>query len=204
RILGVIEMDETTECYFTFNAEHYQLLERLRERTGKDVKQLVLEAVELALARGLKPAKYKWVEKNRRSVHIPLASGQAEKTKKLLKGKLTPLAVAGLLALAHNYGVTASTSATNLTAEDITKLKDDFKRILEHMEHKKADSRASRPPRVSDSVTAAKAVRATLRQLVNDLEYFKKGSETERKKFRELVDPMEIGYVTSLMKALFD
>ncbi len=60
------------------------------------------------------------------------------------------------------------------------------------------------PREITDNSAAARAVRATLRKLVAQLDYFKKGNDSDRKKFRETVDPVEVGYVTSILKALFD
>lgn len=197
-------MTETTECYFTLNREHYVLLEKLQTKTGKNRKQLMREAIDLALAKGLEPAKYAWVDKNHRIISVPLPVEQAERTKKLWKGKLTPLAVAGLLVLAEESEVTQGITP-EITTQDILRLRDDVNRILHNVRSKAPETKADHKAlKATDSITAAKSVRSTLRQLANELEYFKKGSEAERKKFRELIDPMEVGYITSLIKALFD
>lgn len=197
-------LTETTVCYFTLNPEHYALLEKLQKKTGKGRKQLMREAIDLALTKGLEPARYTWVDKNHRIISVPLPTEQAEKTKKLWKGKLTPLAVAGLLVLAGESEITQGISP-DTTTQDILRLRDDVNRILHNIRPKAPESNTDhKAVKATDSITAAKTVRSTLRQLANELEYFKKGSEAERKKFRELIDPMEVGYITSLIKALFD
>jgi hypothetical protein len=188
-------------CSFTFNAEHNKLLDQLMTKTGKDKPQLIREAVRLALSKGLAPAQYRWIDKNHRIFSLDLSEEDAQKAKRLWKGRLTPIAVSGILAMIEDEGL----KTPEVTPEEIQRLREGLEKVFQNV--RVIDQRLAKeetPKRIADNASAAKAVKATLHQLVRELEFFKKGTEADRKKFRELVDPMEIGYITSLLKALFD
>jgi hypothetical protein len=191
------ESKEVIKCFVTLNPEHYRLLEQLTNKTGKDKRQVLREAVELALSRGLAPSSYTWNKKRHRVIGIAFPAEQARKARQL--GNLTPIAVAGLLAIAG-----PETQSFDVTPDDLQRLRTDLDRIIQSVRTKNETPSVPRTKRVAESANAVRAVRATLQELAEQLEYFKKGSEVERKKFRELIDPMEVGYITSLMKALFD
>lgn len=58
---------------------------------------------------------------------------------------------------------------------------------------------------VSDSpLTNAQEVYQKLSELDNLLERFKKGTAKEREVLRQVIPPMQIGYITSLLKALYN
>lgn len=193
--------ESTVQCHFTFNAEHNKLLDQLKTKTGKDKRQLIREAVQLAISKGLPPAEYRWIDKNHRIFSVELPEEDAQKAKKLWKGKLTPLAVSGILAMIEDQGL----KRPEVSPEEIQRLREGLEKIFQNVQV--LDQRLTKEEarkRITDNTTAAKAVKATLYQLVQELEFFKKGTEADRKKFRDLIDPMEIGYVTSLLKALFD
>jgi hypothetical protein len=189
--------EEGVQCFFTFNAEHNRMLDELKNRTGKEKGQLIREAVKLALSRDLKPARYQWIKKNHRILRVSLPAADAQKAKRLWKGKLTPLAVSGILEMTNALEV-------QLTPNEVEKLRKDLGEISRNLQvlgSKLSSSERTTP--VTNSGTA-KSVRSAIRQLLNELEYFKRGTEADRKAFREAIDPMEIGYLTSLLKALFD
>ena len=50
----------------------------------------------------------------------------------------------------------------------------------------------------------ANVVHQKLSELDNLLEYFKKGTAKEREMLRYVIPPMQIGYITSLLKALYN
>jgi len=196
--------EETVQRYLTFNADHSRLLEQIKSKTGKDKRQIILDAIRLALSKGLEPARYQWIDKNHKIIDVKLPSEDVQKAKKLWKGRLTPLAVSGILDIAKSEGVLMPDFKAEVT-KDIQRLTKDIGRISQDLQVLGRKLSAEEPPkRITDSTTAAKAVKATLRQLVEQLDYFKKGTEVDRKKFRETIDPMEVGYVTSILKALFD
>jgi hypothetical protein len=100
------------------------------------------------------------------------------------------------------------TKAENLQrveVDDIRSLKEELARTTQRLESLIQSFSTERTPReITDSAAAALAVRATLRKLIAQLDYFKKGTDSDRKKFRETVDPVEVGYVSSILRALFD
>jgi len=195
-------MSETTvRCSFTFNVEHNKLLEQLKTKTGKEKKQLIREAVQLALSKGLAPAQYRWIDKNHRIYVVDLPGEDAQKAKKLWKGRLTPLAVSGIIAMIEEQGL----RRPEVTPEEIQRLRESLEKIFENVRvMDQGFAKKEAPRHVTDNTSAVRAVKATLLQLVRELEFFKKGTEADRKRFRESIDPMEIGYITSLLKALFD
>jgi len=195
----------TVQCYFTFNAEHNKLLDLLKDRTGKDKRQIIRDAIRLALSKGLQPARFRWTRKNHRVLNVTIPVEDAEKAKKLWQGKLTPLAVSGILEIAKTAGIQMPKVEFELTIEEIRRMREalgEISRTLQVLNRKLSPQEAS--IRTTNSTTAAKAVRATLLQLIEQLDYFKKGTEADRRKFRELTDPTEVGYITSLLRALFD
>jgi len=196
--------EATAQCYLTFNAEHNKLLDQLKSKTGKDKRQIIVEAIQLALSRGLAPARYRWIASNHKILDVELPVEDFRKAKRLWKGRLTPLAVSGIFEMAKSQGVQIPDVKSELM-RDVQKLRKDVGKVAQDLQS--IDRKLSQeevPKQITDSATAAKAVKATLRQLVEQLEYFKKGTRADRKKFCEQIDPMEIGYVTSLLKALFD
>src|SRR6059058_639667 len=90
----------TVSFHFKLNTEHGRLLDQLQSKTGKDKHQLIREAVRLALTKNLTPATYRWNEKDNRSFHVNLPIDDANAAKKQWKGRLTPLAVSGILEMA--------------------------------------------------------------------------------------------------------
>jgi hypothetical protein len=198
----VIPLSEPTVlCHFTFNVEHNKLLDQLKAKTGKDKRELIREAVQLAISKELAPTEYHWVKKNHRIFDVELPEQDAQKAKKLWKGKLTPFAVSGILAMIQDEGL----KKPEVTPEELQTLREGLEKVFQSVQmFDKKLTREEAPKRITDNTAAVKAVKATLYHLVQELEFFKKGTEADRKKFRELIDPMEIGYVTSLLKALFD
>ena len=193
----------TVRAYFTFSAEQNRLLDQLKEKTGKEKRQVVCEAVRLALSKGLEPAQYQWDRKKNRVIGVDLPYDDAQEARRLWKGRLTPLAVSGILDMAKEQGL--QKPGIRVTGNDVQELKKNLAEISQRLDvlgRKLPTAQAS--TRISNSTTAAKAVRTTLQRLLEQLEYFKQGTEADRRKFRELIDPMEIGYVSSLLKALFD
>ncbi len=189
--------EETVQCFVTLNPEHYKVLEHLTNKTGKDKRQIIREAIDLALSKGLAPASYTWNKKKHRVIGLAFPAEQAKRAKQL--GNLTPIAVAGLLAIAG-----PETHSFDVTPDDLERLRADLDKIIQSVRARNESQSVPRTKRFTEGTNAVRAVRATLQDLAEQLEYFKKGSEAERKKFRELIDPMEVGYITSLMKALFD
>jgi len=61
----------------------------------------------------------------------------------------------------------------------------------------------SRPP-TSDVVARVQAVEDTLYTLNDELQFFKEGSPHSRKILRQRLSGPDVGYVTTLLKALFD
>lgn len=51
---------------------------------------------------------------------------------------------------------------------------------------------------------AARELMITLHRLMNDLNYFKRGSDVDRVLLRKIVPARDVGYVTSLLKAMYD
>lgn len=191
--------EETISYHFTFNPEYNQLLDRLQNKTGKDKYQLIRDAFQLALSKGLEPAQYRWIDKNHRVFNVKLPAEDVRKAKKLWKGRLTPLAVSGILEMAKTGNM------QNVEVDDIRALKGELAKTSQRLESLIRSLSTEQVPRdITDSAVAAVAVRATLRKLVAQLDYFKKGTDNDRKKFRETIDPVEVGYVTSILRALFD
>ena len=189
--------EDVIKCFVTLNPEHYRLLERLANKTGKDKRQILREAVDLSISRGLAPAVYSWNKKKHRVIGIVFPTEQAKRARQL--GNMTPIAVAGLLAIAG-----PETQSFEVTPEDLQRLRTDLDKIIQSVSTKSETPSMPTAKRLTGSANAARAVRTTLQELANQLEYFKRGSEAERRTFREIIDPMEVGYITSLMKALFD
>jgi hypothetical protein len=193
----------TVRAYFTFSAEQNRLLDQLKEKTGKEKRQVICEAVRLALSKGLEPTQYQWDRKKNRVIGVDLPNDVAQEARRLWSGRLTPLAVSGILDMAKEQGL--QRPGIRITSSDVQELKKDLTEISQRLDvlgRKLPTAQAS--TRITNSTTAVKAVRTTLQRLLEQLEYFKQGTETDRKKFRELIDPMEVGYVSSLLKALFD
>jgi hypothetical protein len=199
-------MSETVvQCHFTFNAEHNKLLDQLRSKTGKDKREIIRDAIKLALQKELKPARYRWIDKNHRIFSVDLPIEDAQNAKKRWKGKLTPLVVSGIIEIARNEGIGVTEAKPTVTQEDILRLRGEFREISNNLQALvQRISYEEVPKEITDSASAAKAVRATLKQLSEQLEHFKKGTAADRKQFRKFVDPLEAGYVTSILKALFD
>lgn len=59
-------------------------------------------------------------------------------------------------------------------------------------------------PSASDVVAHVQAVEDSLYTLNNELEFFKEGSPHSRKILRQRLNGPDVGYVTTLLKALFD
>jgi len=193
----------TVRAYFTFNAEQNRLLDQLKEKTGKEKRQIVCEAMRLALSKGLEPAQYEWGKKKNRVIGADLPYDDAQEARRLWKGRLTPLAVSGILEMAKEQRL--QRPDVQVTTTDVQELKKDLAEISHRLDVIGRKLPTTQAPKwIANSTSAAKAVRATLQRLLEQLEYFKQGTETDRKKFRELIDPMEVGYVSSLLKALFD
>lgn len=51
---------------------------------------------------------------------------------------------------------------------------------------------------------AARDLLMTLHRLLNELHYFKRGTPADRATFRRLVPARDVGYVTTLLKAMYD
>jgi len=194
-----LSAEGTISYHFILNNEHDELLDRLQKKTGKDKHALIREAVQLALSKSLVPANYRWNKKDSRSFHVKLPAEDAATAKKSWKGRLTPLAVSGIIEM------TKAENLQKVEVDDIRSLKEELARTTRKLESLIQSFSTEQAPReITDNSAAARAVRATLRKLVAQLDYFKKGNDSDRKKFRETVDPVEVGYVTSILKALFD
>ncbi len=189
----------TIRYHFIFNNEHDELLDRLQKKTGKDKHVLIREALRLALSKSLVPATYRWNKTDNRSFHVKLPAEDAATAKKSWKGRLAPLAVAGIIEM------TKAENLQKIEVDDIRSLKEDLARTTQRLESLiQTFSTEQAPGEITDNAAAALAVRATLRRLIAQLDYFKRGTDNDRKKFRETVDPVEVGYVTSILRALFD
>jgi hypothetical protein len=173
---------KVSRCNFTLNAEHIKLLNELKDKTGKEKSQIFAEAIGLALARNLPPAQFRWIKEGHSTYKVDLPVADADRARKLWGGKLSPAAVSGILEMARVEGVAIQETR-------IQEVKDQLRETKR---------------RAADSTSAAKNVKASLRRLLDQLEYFKKGTESDRKRFREIVDPLEVGYITSILKALFE
>jgi len=68
-----------------------------------------------------------------------------------------------------------------------------------HKERATATASSKRPP----ALHAAEVLKA-LRQLGEVLEFFKKGSPQDRELLRRMVPGADVGYITSLLRALYD
>jgi hypothetical protein len=160
---------------------------------------LIREALRLALSKSLVPATYRWNKTDNRSFHVKLPAEDAATAKKSWKGRLAPLAVAGIIEM------TKAENLQKIEVDDIRSLKEDLARTTQRLESLiQTFSTEQAPGEITDNAAAALAVRATLRRLIAQLDYFKRGTDNDRKKFRETVDPVEVGYVTSILRALFD
>ena len=199
-------MCETTKkVYFTLTPEHWKILNQLSTKTKRDRKKLLSEAFDLALSKGLAPAHYRWNDKRHQSFDIDVPVDVVKKARELYEGKLTPLVVSGLLEIAKAEGMTVGQTQLNATADELQKLRVETSKIsrdLSALTRKLTSDEV--PLQATDSGAAARQVRSTLRKLLEQLEYFKKGSDSDRKKFREIVDPVEVGYITAMLRALFD
>jgi hypothetical protein len=63
------------------------------------------------------------------------------------------------------------------------------------------------PPVVRASTTAEEKARAVMRLLIslsNELEFFKNCTEDERRIFKKTVPGQDVGYITTLLRALYD
>src|SRR2546422_10388889 len=89
--------DETLTYHFIFNTEHDQLLTQLQTKTARNKHQLIRDAIRLALSSGLLPATFQWNKRENKSFHVRVPAGDYKAAKKLWKGRLTPLAVSGIL-----------------------------------------------------------------------------------------------------------
>jgi len=193
--------DEVIPCWLTLNAEHNKLLNILKSKTGKEKREIIRDGIRLALSRRLEPTQYKWVKKNHRVFKVELPVEEVTEAKKLSGGKLTPLAVSGILEMSRSEAI----QRPEVTKEDIERIRIDLEKLshsIQLLGEKLAVKEAPKP--ITSSTTAAKAVRDTLRQLIEQLDYFKKGTEADRKKFCDYIDPKEVGYITSVLRALFD
>jgi hypothetical protein len=197
--------EQTKKVNFTFNPEHFKLLEQLSRKTGKDKRTIIGEAVELALSKNLSPTRIRWNKKNHRNLDANINADLAGKAKEIHEGKLTNLAVSGILELGKSEGLSISSPQSNSTAEELQKLRMETSRISRDLSAltRKLTSEDT-PEKMTDSSAAARVVKATLRKLLEELDYFKKGSDADRKKFREIIDPVEVGYIAAMLKALFD
>ncbi len=194
-----MSVEGTVSYHFILNNEHDELLDRLQKKTGKDKHVLIREALRLALSKSLVPANYRWNKKDNKSFHVKLPAEDAITAKKSWKGRLAPLAVSGIIEM------TKAENLQNVEVDDIRSLKEELARTTQRLESLIQSFSTEQAPReITDNAAAALAVRATLRKLVAQLEYFKKGNDSDRKKFRDTVDPVEVGYVTSILRALFD
>jgi len=194
-----LSVEGTVSYHFILNNEHDELLDRLQKKTGKDKHVLIREALRLALSKSLVPANYRWNKKDNKSFHVKLPAEDAITAKKSWKGRLAPLAVSGIIEM------TKAENLQNVEVDDIRSLKEELARTTQRLESLIQSFSTEQAPReITDNAAAALAVRATLRKLVAQLEYFKKGNDSDRKKFRDTVDPVEVGYVTSILRALFD
>jgi hypothetical protein len=168
--------ESKVRCNFTLNPEHSKLLTELKDKTGKEKPQIFAEAIQFALTKNLSPAHFTY------KVDLPVTD--VDKARQVWGGKLTPAAVSGLLEIAKAEGI-------GIPEE----LRETVKRKPSQKEEEK---------RLTDSISAAKNVKMSLRKLLDLLEYFKKGTESDRKTFRRIIDPLEVGYITSILKALFE
>jgi hypothetical protein len=50
----------------------------------------------------------------------------------------------------------------------------------------------------------AQAVLTTIHRLLNELNFFKRGTAADRAAFRRIVPPRDVGYLMTLLKAMFD
>jgi hypothetical protein len=194
-----LSAEGTINHHFILNNEHDELLDRLQKKTGKDKHALIREAVRLALSKSLVPANYRWNKKDNRSFHVNLPVEDAATAKKSWKGKLTPLAVSGIIEM------TRTENLQKVEVDDIRSLKEELARTTQRLDSLIQSFGTEQAPReITNNAAAALAVRATLRKLIVQLDYFKKGTDSDRKEFRETVDPVEVGYITSILRALFD
>lgn len=192
-------------CHLTFNAEHNRLLDELKSRTGKDKRDILRDAIKLALSKDLEPARYRWIDKNHRIFNIDLPVDIAQEAKKRWGRKLTPVAVSGILELTRTEGVAQHPIDLHGPADEIRRLTGEVRKIyLSLQDISKKLSTEGKPETVTDSASPARAVRDTLGKLAEQLNYFKRGTDADRRKFREVVDPVDVGYITALLKALFD
>src|SRR6266568_3041299 len=190
---------ETIAYHFILNTEHDQLLRQLQNKTGKDKHQLIREALRLALSKNLVPANFRWNKKDNRSFHVQLPIEDTASARKLWKGRLTPLTVSGIIEMAK------AESLQKLEVDDIRALKDELAKTSQRLDSLiRSLSTEKAPQEITDNAVSALAVKATLKKLIAQLDYFKRGTDGDRQRFREIVDPVEVGYVTSILKALFD
>ncbi|MBD3236781.1 MAG: helix-turn-helix domain-containing protein [Candidatus Eisenbacteria bacterium] len=64
--------------------------------------------------------------------------------------------------------------------------------------------KASAPEPSSDAIAHAREVRLRIQELTNILEFFKRGSSRARDALRTTIPGRDMGYLTSLLRALYD
>src|SRR5437899_8956815 len=79
--------EDTKKINFTFNPEHFKLLDQVSRKTGKDKRTIIGEAVELALSKNLSPTKFRWNHKSHRNLDANVNADLARKAKELHEGK---------------------------------------------------------------------------------------------------------------------
>ena len=83
----------------------------------------------------------------------------------------------------------------------LSKVMSKFQQLTEELHRMKVDGGepAPRTPREH-----AQRVLALLYSLDRELQYFRNGSNEEREQLRRFVNGQDVGYITSLLKALYD